>query len=182
MWSWGSYHSSQSRYSVLAEKSKLSFPLWGAVSPNTYTDSVPLMVKRANFTPSNRVLFSIKTEPVQRQSWIKLTLFQNLRAANDIKKRLKVVWCGNIWILAHRAPADGRSWAISFVSWYDKLWKWWVDEVSLLLMHAKVKTTDRLNVLLVRWVVVVVQGGGNWNRWLCRRECVPGIRWTPKST
>lgn len=83
MWSGGSYQSSQSRYSVLAEKPKLSSPLWGAVSQNVYTDTVPLMANVLTFTPSNRVLVSIKTEPVQRQVWIKLCLFQNLRAAKD---------------------------------------------------------------------------------------------------
>lgn len=50
------------------------------------------MANVLTFTPSNRVLVSIKPEPVQRQAWIKLCLFQNLRAAKDKKKGLR--WYG----------------------------------------------------------------------------------------
>lgn len=81
MRSCGSYQSSQSRYSVLAEKPKLSSPLWGAVSQKVYTDTVPPMANVLTFTPSSRVLVSIKTEPVQRQAWIKRRLFSEFEGS-----------------------------------------------------------------------------------------------------
>lgn len=54
---------SQNRHSSLAAKTNLSYPLWGALSQIVYTVAVSLMVDVLTFSPSNRVLVSIKNHP-----------------------------------------------------------------------------------------------------------------------
>lgn len=132
--SWGSFPGSQCRYFVLSGKSRLSSPLWGAVSQNVYIGIVPLVANVLTFTPSNRVLVFIKTETAQRRVWIELCLFQHLRVAK-YKNRPTVIWCGNIWISVRREPLQ-REAANWFFACLGRMWKRWVDKVCLPLICA----------------------------------------------
>lgn len=113
MWSWGSYRSSQSRYSVLVEKFKSSFPLWGAVSQNVYIDTTPLMPNVLTFTPS-KGSWSPSTLSLSRDKLGSSSVFFRIWGQPRIKKP-KVVWCGNIWIQLTQSPyrGEGAKWFLS---------------------------------------------------------------------
>lgn len=81
---------SQNRYSGLAAKTNLSYPLWGALSQSVYTVAVPLMADVLTFSPSSRVLVSVKNHP--EASLNQNVLFPNLRRDKD-----EMAYGGTVW-------------------------------------------------------------------------------------
>lgn len=79
---------SQNRFSSLAAKTNLSYPLWGALSQSVYTVAAPLMVDVLTFSPSNRVLVSVRNHP-------EASLNQNV--PNLRRDKDEMAYGGTVW-------------------------------------------------------------------------------------